>query len=449
MPLKCGKCNIFLSALTLFLLTGFYIVRHQRHEESSATNQTTRINSDLEEEFIEAIPTKEDSLEHFFGELDARTMVRCPIFTFVKALNKNNEGAVRLWVRAWYRAGFQPYILTEKDALTRPEYGSLIGKAPALEFHSGYMRWLALSSVQGGAYADFDVLPLAGPVDLFSEYRSENCKATPRITLTGRMELSAFVIDQETSKVIVKKLIGERQLKGADNVWLGLHAKEYHVTKSQYEERSLVDFRKPKYLQKLPRGVERAEYISTLKASVLRANLLNSKRVYILNAAECPGYHTVLGKIFEFPQTEGIPDASRVLPNLPFQFQVESIKEINQDCLEEVDGIGTLTIVLLDSRISFLQKLFPGREDKPVEGLLHELRSMIKSGKFIFLPVTLEPASITLFLEFKLGMLIPMPMDFECKPADRADTLHEKEVELYEFILRYLEYELAKISEFS
>lgn len=425
--------------------------RDLSQQEARQHSKEARIQTDLQDDFIELAQTKEDSFEHFLGEIDKGLRPLCPIFTFIKSKSDANQAKIRLWTRSWYRHGFQPYVLTEKDALSRPEFGSLVGKIPSLEYHSGYMRWLALSSVQGGAYADLDVLPLHGPVEIFAEYKSDNCRFPDDLTITEEIKFNLFLFDQDTVKGIVKKLVSEQYLKGHDSVWLMLHAKEYRIKKTQ-DKLPAIDLTQTVYVQKHRRWAKGIS-AEALKLVLARANFMNSRKVFFVDSEDtsrASPIKTALQKTLICPDTAMAFDKERILPNLPFKCQVKSIEGLAKIDLTSEQRVENLYIVFLHkvrNESKMLSRIFPGLSRDNREGHMKLLQSLIRSRQVLFVPVDCDYGKLVTFLEFNLGLTLdPVPEHETTLKESETDLKLEKE--LYDLVLNYFTIEVAKLIEF-
>lgn len=450
--------SLALATFLLVLIVYSGLLRRVRRDKARTASQQEarqqskegRIQTDLQDDFIHLTQTKEDSFEHFLGETDKGLRSLCPIFTFIKSISDADQAKIRLWTRSWYRHGFQPYVLTEKDALSRPEYGSLVGKIPSLELHSGYMRWLALSSVQGGAYADLDVLPMHGPIEIFAEYKSDACKFPETLTITEEMKFNLFLFDQDTVKGIVKKLTSEQYLKGQDNVWLMLHAKEYRIKKTQ-DKLPAIDLTQSVYVQKHRRWVKGIS-AESLKLLLARANFMNSRKIFFVDSedgARDSPIKTTLQRTLSCPESTIVFDKERILPNLPFKCQVKSIDGLSKIDLTSEQRVENLYIVFLHEvreGSNMLSRIFPGVPKDNREGHMKLLQSLIRSRKVLFVPVDSDYSKLTTFIEFNLGLTLDPVSENPIRPLGLLSDGLDKE--LYDLILNYFTVEVAKLIEF-
>lgn len=97
---------------------------------------------------------------------------KCTIYSFQHAtLNSNHSDPINiqlaLWTRNWFSYGYNPVILSTKDALVHPEFAYYDAKFAALPTintqwyeRACYRRWLAFSAKGGGTMMDFDVLAM-------------------------------------------------------------------------------------------------------------------------------------------------------------------------------------------------------------------------------------------------------------------------------------------------
>ncbi|KAJ8021041.1 hypothetical protein HOLleu_40796 [Holothuria leucospilota] len=100
----------------------------------------------------------------------------CNIYTYYQPTSEDQnvrrqfQILLDVWKNAWSEAGWNPHILSEKDARTHPEYQALRQKFLSLptvnnkEYEVAcFMRHVAMAAVGGGWMADFDTLPLHIP----------------------------------------------------------------------------------------------------------------------------------------------------------------------------------------------------------------------------------------------------------------------------------------------
>jgi len=84
---------------------------------------------------------------------------------------KADTAMLDVWKAEWAEAGFEPHILTLKDAERHPKYNeyieklkdvNLVGKGGTQGRYNElcFIRWLAMASVGGGYMSDYDVLPV-------------------------------------------------------------------------------------------------------------------------------------------------------------------------------------------------------------------------------------------------------------------------------------------------
>eukprot|EP00565_Helicotheca_tamesis_P006580 CAMPEP_0185736310 /NCGR_PEP_ID=MMETSP1171-20130828/27498_1 /TAXON_ID=374046 /ORGANISM="Helicotheca tamensis, Strain CCMP826" /LENGTH=339 /DNA_ID=CAMNT_0028406871 /DNA_START=120 /DNA_END=1136 /DNA_ORIENTATION=+ len=92
--------------------------------------------------------------------------------TFWEPLEKNggmtaesNEAMLNLWRAAWKAAGWEPVVLTMKDAMNHPDFENFNHTLSTDMPFGGYdvvcfLRYLAMAQAGGGWMADYDVFPL-------------------------------------------------------------------------------------------------------------------------------------------------------------------------------------------------------------------------------------------------------------------------------------------------
>jgi len=87
------------------------------------------------------------------------------IHTFFHPLFPFEEKVLELWKDEWYRAGFDPVVLTLDDAKKNPYFNEVEEIVTPLHGETGYnalcfYRWLAMATVEGGGWmSDHDTFP--------------------------------------------------------------------------------------------------------------------------------------------------------------------------------------------------------------------------------------------------------------------------------------------------
>jgi len=343
----------------------------------------------------------------------------------------------------------------------------LVGKIPALEFHSGYMRWLALSSVQGGLYTDLDVLPLFGPKMPFAEYQQQNCQTADTLTITEEFKFDVFLFTQNIAKTIVKKLSGEPYLKGGDSVWLNLHAKEYRIAKSR-DTLQVMNTGQNVYFQKHRRSPRQIASAEELKKLLKGSNFLNTHKIFLLNTEVTPAIcdlEKALKDVLECPGLELKHDLERIQPYRAQKCHMKSISSLKDLALDVSAEVQNLYIIFVHDPMShvmrsgiessqLLPRLFPNLPSDAAERQIRQLKSLIRSRNVIFLPIDMDTERLVLFLEFSLGMLvrrIDKTIQINPFPAEHRQLVEEKmrgELEVYSMIVSYFNDQVAKLIEF-
>ena len=103
---------------------------------------------------VEEKPKQRPVMHTFFNPLDGGTGMS----------PEGDRAMIELWKQTWSDAGWEPKILTLKDAENHPEYqelrelvdGTLLDDYNKLCIY----RWLAIASVGGGWMSDYDNIPL-------------------------------------------------------------------------------------------------------------------------------------------------------------------------------------------------------------------------------------------------------------------------------------------------
>ena len=96
------------------------------------------------------------------------TEQRPKIHTFIcvdecEVINSLDDAFILEWAEVWFKAGWDPIVLTEKDARHHPKYNQYIkqlteAKVPSIRWNR-YLRYLAMST-HGGWYADPSLIPI-------------------------------------------------------------------------------------------------------------------------------------------------------------------------------------------------------------------------------------------------------------------------------------------------
>lgn len=88
---------------------------------------------------------------------------RKTVFTFCAQQDKMKE---KLWLDGWRSRGWNPVVLSPRDAVRNPRYAAVSKRVSSLpiaanieEIHNRILRWLALDSMGAGLMVDMDVLP--------------------------------------------------------------------------------------------------------------------------------------------------------------------------------------------------------------------------------------------------------------------------------------------------
>jgi len=99
---------------------------------------------------------------------------RPKMYTFVynedPSLSYENDEYVNLWAESWSEAGWDPIILSEKDAISHPNYDDFFTRLSNSNIEKGirwgrYLRYVAMSMRDdGGWYSEPYVLPLSGMI---------------------------------------------------------------------------------------------------------------------------------------------------------------------------------------------------------------------------------------------------------------------------------------------
>eukprot|EP00549_Striatella_unipunctata_P001312 CAMPEP_0118686640 /NCGR_PEP_ID=MMETSP0800-20121206/7928_1 /TAXON_ID=210618 ORGANISM="Striatella unipunctata, Strain CCMP2910" /NCGR_SAMPLE_ID=MMETSP0800 /ASSEMBLY_ACC=CAM_ASM_000638 /LENGTH=547 /DNA_ID=CAMNT_0006583713 /DNA_START=54 /DNA_END=1698 /DNA_ORIENTATION=+ len=111
--------------------------------------------------------SKRPKIHTFFDEIDPDNQDASRA-----AIRKVDAGLLSEWSAAWYRAGWNPQILTLADAKRHPNYQNFMSKLEQLKMigegttqatynEMCFIRWLAMASVEGGGFmSDYDTFPI-------------------------------------------------------------------------------------------------------------------------------------------------------------------------------------------------------------------------------------------------------------------------------------------------
>jgi hypothetical protein len=78
--------------------------------------------------------------------------------------NESDKLLLSLWKEEWSYAGWNPVVLTLKDAEKHADYEKLKAELDSLRLDTlgnlAFSRWIAMAAVGGGWYADYDAFPI-------------------------------------------------------------------------------------------------------------------------------------------------------------------------------------------------------------------------------------------------------------------------------------------------
>jgi hypothetical protein len=78
--------------------------------------------------------------------------------------NEGDNLLLSLWKEEWSHAGWNPVVLTLKDAEKHADYENLKAELDSLRLDTFgnliFSRWIAMAAVDGGWYADYDAFPI-------------------------------------------------------------------------------------------------------------------------------------------------------------------------------------------------------------------------------------------------------------------------------------------------
>jgi hypothetical protein len=89
--------------------------------------------------------------------------------TFYEKVREGQDDLLGVWKDEWSRAGFEPRILTLKDAKKHPYFKEMEREVRPM-FENGYdamcfYRWLAMATAGGGWMSDYDCFPTNFPLN--------------------------------------------------------------------------------------------------------------------------------------------------------------------------------------------------------------------------------------------------------------------------------------------
>lgn len=397
---------------------------------------------------------------------DREVPIRCPIYAFVKNLTKSNADTVYFWTISWHRQGFLPIILTEKDALSRPEYGNLMSRVPSSETSAGYMRWLAMASVQGGLYVDINIIPMLGHGALFKDYR-ENCRATGQIQVYDGHGFRIFQANAAEIHAFVKRLSGERSLKGPDESWLTVNRHSYRIGKSD-EKLAIIDTLDNAYVQRHRRFSHHPQFNpESLRKALAQSNFKNTHRIHFLKTEDSTFESAIEGSLrrsLECPSTTQIGyDLANVMPNHPFLCAVDlvsTLEEFKRASEGDAQGIADLYLVLVEDPAKhairsegkpsqLLSRLHPGYDGTDIRP---HVKKILGSPQFILVLIDEDYAKVKWYLEFRFGFPLDVVPDFATpEPGTAANNTlaRQEDLLIYSMIKEHYLAELSSYLEFS
>ena len=85
---------------------------------------------------------------------------RCPVYTYYDATKHHDSALLQVWKRSFWALGFNPIVLSDKDAKKHPSYNAfrtrgLVGVSKSPDFG----KWLVMSQ-RGGLFVEYRVFPL-------------------------------------------------------------------------------------------------------------------------------------------------------------------------------------------------------------------------------------------------------------------------------------------------
>jgi hypothetical protein len=91
---------------------------------------------------------------------------RCPVYTYIDTTvhrRGSDEFAIlRIWMKAFWALGFQPIVLTGKDARRHSQYNAFRSQRLGQAIGEDLSKWFAMA-LRGGLFVDYRVnLPLHG-----------------------------------------------------------------------------------------------------------------------------------------------------------------------------------------------------------------------------------------------------------------------------------------------
>ena len=95
---------------------------------------------------------------------------RCVVYTYFEDQGMGDEPALEVWRDVWAKAGWDPVVLSQKDAERHPRYDEMVRRfseyptvnVPGYEL-ACYLRYLAMAVVGGGFMTDYDVINVNVP----------------------------------------------------------------------------------------------------------------------------------------------------------------------------------------------------------------------------------------------------------------------------------------------
>ena len=132
------------------------------------------------------------------------------IYTYVSQSVDNIEDLIakdellKIWTECWSNAGWDPRILTAKDAREHPDYENIIDALSTAGVNNGrwyrYLRYIAMSIRGGGWYSDLSILPLSSykgnledPLPNEGKFTIHEVNAVPEFMSGNRKEWSKML----------------------------------------------------------------------------------------------------------------------------------------------------------------------------------------------------------------------------------------------------------------
>jgi len=143
---------------------------------------------------------------------------RPPLYTFYepgtkqdKAVSEAENKLILAWRKAWWAQGFEPQVLSRKEAMGHPQYQLLQRMKLDPKVETEMMRWLAWGQMDGGVLANWLALPMAAYDNPMLRFLRR--KEYPKLSRVESLNNGIFFGEGQAVNEAIKKAIGSELLK--------------------------------------------------------------------------------------------------------------------------------------------------------------------------------------------------------------------------------------------